>query len=140
MSKQNQVLTSGCITCESIQQVCMDCLFERELALDQSAQAFGYKSAIAMVVGERNVNSSDAAKIVKAAVLENNPSLILLDQPQPVTHVPAWLKNSAKFSASALLRGLGFGAGFGIAVTVLVYTISAAAVFLIPQLYKIGGV
>lgn len=141
MNKQTQALSAHCITCESIQQVCIDCQFERELKLDRAAQAIGYPSAIAQIVGTRNVNSNEATKIVRAAVLMNQQ----LDQPQPVAPssalaVPAWLANSAKFTTTNILRGLGFGAGFGIAVTILVYTISAAAVFLIPQIYKIGGI
>lgn len=141
MNKQNQVLSAHCITCASIDAVCIDCQFERELALDRTAQAIGYPSAVAQVVGTRNMNSGEAAKIVRAAVLANQS----LDQPQPVAPssalaVPAWLKNSAKFSASAILRGLGFGIGCGATIVVSIYAISAAAVFLIPQIYKIGGI
>jgi hypothetical protein len=138
MNKQNQVLSAHCITCESIESVCIDCQFERELRLDRAAQAIGYPSAIAMVVGTRNINSSEAAKVVKAAVLANQS---LDDQPaasMPV--VPAWLANAASFTTSALLRGLGFGAGFGVAVVALVYSISAVAVFFVPKLYQIGGI
>lgn len=137
--QQNQVLSAHCITCASIDAVCIDCQFERELKFDRAAQAIGYPSAIAQVVGTRNVNSGEATKVVRAAVLANQS----LDQPQPVAPalvVPAWLANAAKFATTNILRGLGFGVGFGVSVTVLIYSISAVAVFLLPQIYKIGGI